>query len=72
MHRAFALTVSVYGWAKTARLQRIFDNINIAGKTLSILLPLVETGLLELPAAQKSVAGYIILCNFLCSCFYPH
>jgi hypothetical protein len=66
--RAFHLTYSVYGWAKSPRLRRIFLRVDIVGKVTAIVLPIIESGLLELPALQKSFVGYIIVCNFLCSC----
>lgn len=64
--RAFSLTQSVYGWSERPHLRRIFTHVNIAGKLVSVFLPLLEICLLQLKAVQKSFIAFIILADAQC------
>lgn len=65
--RAFSLTQTVYGWRDQPKLRSTLLKVNIAGKFISVLLPMVQIGLQQVVAIQKSYIGYMILCNALCS-----
>jgi hypothetical protein len=64
--RAFTLTQSVYGWLDRRGSRTTLLKLNIAGKVISVLLPIVQIALQQVVALQRSYVGYMILCNALC------
>jgi hypothetical protein len=63
---AFSLLQSIYGWSAKPHLSTLLRKVNATGKIVSILLPALLTGLLQVKAIQKSRFGYTFLVNIIC------
>lgn len=57
---------SVYGLMQTPSQQRSISTLNRIGKPLSILLPALVAGLLQLRPLQRFPAWYFFTENVLC------
>ncbi|KAK6194236.1 Chromosome transmission fidelity protein 18 [Pestalotiopsis sp. IQ-011] len=61
---AFSLLASVYGWSFKPRWRKTFARINIAGKIMSVVLPLITICLLQVRAIQESYVAFLVVADF--------
>ncbi|KAF3020517.1 hypothetical protein E8E14_002812 [Neopestalotiopsis sp. 37M] len=61
---AFSLLASVYGWSFKPRWRKTFARINIIGKIVSVVLPLITICLLQVRAIQESYVAFLIIADF--------
>jgi hypothetical protein len=56
---------SVYGWSDRPQLSGILFRVNIAGKIISVILPVVMISLLQLNIVQSTLIGYLAIADGL-------
>ncbi|KAH6659227.1 hypothetical protein BKA67DRAFT_8593 [Truncatella angustata] len=61
---AFSLMASVYGWSSRPRWRKTFACINIVGKIVSVILPLITICLLQVKIIQKNFVAFLIIADF--------
>ncbi|KAH9887770.1 hypothetical protein F4778DRAFT_418487 [Xylariomycetidae sp. FL2044] len=62
---AFSLTQSVYGWSAKPHLRRTFKYINVAGKVVSVVLPVVMISLLQVESVRHTFIGFLLVADIL-------
>lgn len=68
---AFSLTASVYGWSAKSTQRRTFSRVNLLGKTVSVVLPIVVVGLLQVQIIQDYRTTFIVIADFQCRHMLP-
>ncbi|KAK9422753.1 hypothetical protein SUNI508_00616 [Seiridium unicorne] len=61
---AFSLMSSVYGWTSKRQWRKTFSRINIVGKIISVVLPLVTICLLQVRVIQETYVAFLIVADF--------
>ncbi|CAJ2512791.1 Uu.00g009100.m01.CDS01 [Anthostomella pinea] len=62
---AFSLTQSVYGWSTKPHLRLTLKHIQLAGKVISIVLPIVMISLLQAKAVRSSFIAFLLIADIL-------
>jgi hypothetical protein len=64
--RAGELAQSVYGLGANPRMRAIVRRVNLVGKAVSFLLPLVTILMLRSPVIQQHYIGFILVADLPC------